>query len=384
MNLDLEKNVSRAPETPLPIPSLATNQTQNPAPPSSPVIELIDILSKKVDETQDDDILRRLKTLVAPRLGETPPSIHSDSETVALDNAAKLVRILRAFAYPTEQISFKGFTLLNIFSILLYEHELLAFHIDFTTNPESLLCPEKVSKMRNLLKEYSKSPCYGSHILISALDSALSAYKTLQGFEPASPDKFGIHNQFQWLASKLFPQDAQRTERDSEPVKHHNLCQWLASKLFPQDAKQTERNPRPVKYPRYDDIVIDAETPDSLREFLSTRLPDSLVYTASEREWVGVMRTTFKGKEQYGRGIVIDHAARIVFGLYGAVALLIPLVVLNFIQSVNYRILAATMFVLVFSLQLAILSNASNQELVTATAGYAAVLVVFIGSSTVS
>lgn len=95
------------------------------------------------------------------------------------------------------------------------------------------------------------------------------------------------------------------------------------------------------------------------------------------------MRRYYEGK-QYGSGIVIDQAARIVFGLYGAVALLIPLVVLNFIQSVNYRILAATIFVIVFSVQLAVLSKASNQELVSATAGYAAVLVVFIGSSTVS
>jgi hypothetical protein len=95
------------------------------------------------------------------------------------------------------------------------------------------------------------------------------------------------------------------------------------------------------------------------------------------------MRRYYEGK-QYGSGIVIDQVARIVFGLYGAVALLIPLVVLNFIQSVNYRILAATIFVIVFSVQLAVLSKASNQELVSATAGYAAVLVVFIGSSTVS
>jgi hypothetical protein len=162
MNLDLEKNdgpqTRPAHETPpiSPIHSLARNETQSPTPPTSPLIELINILSKNIDKTQDDDILRRLKTLAAQ--AETPPSNHSDSEAVALDNAAKLLRVLRGFAYPTDQISFKGFRLLNLFNILLYEHELMAFHIDIIANPESLLCAEKVCKMRGLLKEYSTLP----------------------------------------------------------------------------------------------------------------------------------------------------------------------------------------------------------------------------------
>jgi hypothetical protein len=166
MNFDLEKShgpqANPGPATPFPLsPSLAKNETQNPTAASpSPMIQLINILSKDFGDAQDDDILGRLKTLAVtgPQPGETPPSIHSDSEKADLDNAAKLLRVLRAFAYPPDQISFKGFRLLNLFSLLLYEHELLAFHVDFTAHPESLLCGEKVSKMRSLLKEYSTSP----------------------------------------------------------------------------------------------------------------------------------------------------------------------------------------------------------------------------------
>lgn len=63
------------------------------------------------------------------------------------------------------------------------------------------------------------------------------------------------------------------------------------------------------------------------------------------------------------------------------IALLVPLVVLTFIQDQNYRLLATTLFVIVFVLSLTFLSVASNQEVIASSAAYAAVLVVFVGST---
>jgi hypothetical protein len=89
-----------------------------------------------------------------------------------------------------------------------------------------------------------------------------------------------------------------------------------------------------------------------------------------------------RNRQEYGgRGSFVDVSARVLFGLCGAISLLIPLVVLTFIKSVNYRLLATILFVLTFVLMIALLSDANNQELVGATAAYAAVLVVFVGTT---
>jgi hypothetical protein len=78
----------------------------------------------------------------------------------------------------------------------------------------------------------------------------------------------------------------------------------------------------------------------------------------------------------------IDRLARIIFGFCGAISLLVPLVVLTFIDNNYSRILATVLFVVAFVLLLAFFSEANNQELIAATAGYTAVLVVFLGAST--
>jgi hypothetical protein len=77
----------------------------------------------------------------------------------------------------------------------------------------------------------------------------------------------------------------------------------------------------------------------------------------------------------------VDKIARVTFALFGGLVLLVPLIVLSFIQNDHYRLLATTLFVLLFVIFIAFTSNASNQELIAATAGYTAVLVVFVGSA---
>jgi hypothetical protein len=87
-------------------------------------------------------------------------------------------------------------------------------------------------------------------------------------------------------------------------------------------------------------------------------------------------------REDYpGRMSAVDTIARIIFGLSGGVLLLIPLIVLTFIKSTNYRLLAVSLFVLMFVALISVFSRASNQELAGATAAYAAVLVVFVGAA---
>ena len=83
----------------------------------------------------------------------------------------------------------------------------------------------------------------------------------------------------------------------------------------------------------------------------------------------------------YRRTIATPTIARLLFGIFGGSLLLGPLVALTYIHSTYYRLLACTLFTFVFVLVLAIFSKANNIEFVGATAAYAAVLVVFVGSA---
>lgn len=60
---------------------------------------------------------------------------------------------------------------------------------------------------------------------------------------------------------------------------------------------------------------------------------------------------------------------------------MVPLASMAYITAKRYLILSAVLFVLLFAIILALTTTASNQELAAATAAYAAVLVVFVGSN---
>jgi hypothetical protein len=66
--------------------------------------------------------------------------------------------------------------------------------------------------------------------------------------------------------------------------------------------------------------------------------------------------------------------------LIGGLFLIIPIVVLSVLSnSRKWSLVATSLFVVFFAISLAIATKANNQELMAATAAYAAVLVVFVG-----
>jgi hypothetical protein len=77
----------------------------------------------------------------------------------------------------------------------------------------------------------------------------------------------------------------------------------------------------------------------------------------------------------------VDNFARVLFALFGGLFLLVPMIAMAYITSKRYLLVTAVIFVLTFALSLGYFSKGSNQELVGATAAYAAVLVVFVGNS---
>ena len=149
-----------------------------------------------------------------------------------------------------------------------------------------------------------------------------------------------------------------------------------------------------IDWPSFaDGVKVAPETSDPLRDFLSQHLPDRLAYDKDQRQFlqwldagklrsISLTNAVFNvGNRFPGKSKAVDSVARVIFGIFGGLILLVPLVVLTFIQSNHYRLLATTFFTFAFVLFLAFFSKASNQELIATTAGYTAVLVVFVGSA---
>jgi hypothetical protein len=79
---------------------------------------------------------------------------------------------------------------------------------------------------------------------------------------------------------------------------------------------------------------------------------------------------------------IIDAMARYAIALVSGLLLLLPIIVLSYVPTKGYRLLTTCLFVVLFAIVTPLTaSKASNQELVVATAGYTAVLAVFLGQT---
>jgi uncharacterized RDD family membrane protein YckC len=77
----------------------------------------------------------------------------------------------------------------------------------------------------------------------------------------------------------------------------------------------------------------------------------------------------------------VEGLARIIIAITGGLFLLVPMILMTFITSPHYRLIIVSVAVLWFSISLGIVSHATNQELLGATAAYTAVLVVYVGAA---
>jgi hypothetical protein len=77
----------------------------------------------------------------------------------------------------------------------------------------------------------------------------------------------------------------------------------------------------------------------------------------------------------------VEGLARALVAITRGVFLLIPMVLMTFITCPHYRLIIVSVPVLWFSTSLGVVSHATNQELLGATAAYTAVLVVYVGAA---
>jgi hypothetical protein len=122
------------------------------------------------------------------------------------------------------------------------------------------------------------------------------------------------------------------------------------------------------------------QKPGVVREFLRNFLHRKLSWTAAEREERGD-DDYWRGKAPYIFSKWVDTLARFIMAFSGGAALVVPMLVMMFHQSKTKSLITTSVSVLLFATFLAFGLNSSNQDTLAATATYAAVLVVFVGTS---
>jgi len=121
------------------------------------------------------------------------------------------------------------------------------------------------------------------------------------------------------------------------------------------------------------------QEPDAVREVLRDWLPKKWSWTSDERRWRG--NEYIQGRLPNLYSPFVDRLARFLMAFLGGAALLVPMIVMVFNSSLAKSLIVTSIAVLLFAVFLALGIHSSNMDTLAATATYAAVLVVFVGTS---
>lgn len=91
-----------------------------------------------------------------PKEGEEDEDLQGFDKAFMERKAVKLLRVLKGYAYPADEISFKRFAWLNLLNVLLYEDELMDLEAKMSLNPSLILSEDTTAELRRLLEKYSK------------------------------------------------------------------------------------------------------------------------------------------------------------------------------------------------------------------------------------
>lgn len=108
-------------------------------------------------------------------------------------------------------------------------------------------------------------------------------------------------------------------------------------------------------------------------------LPSRLTFSSHERQVR--MKEYEDGKPPRHVSELVDRLARFVIAIAGGVFLIVPMVVMTLGPSETKSLVTAAAAVMIFALILSFGIRVSNVETLVSTATYAAVLVVFVGTS---
>jgi hypothetical protein len=134
----------------------------------------------------------------------------------------------------------------------------------------------------------------------------------------------------------------------------------------------------PGGYGRFDDPSLISSDP--LRDILKQKLPRRVTYT--KREMDRRIDEYLAGKPPEEVSPFVDKLARFIVAFLGGTSLIVPMLIMR-LPAVNLAksLITVSVAVLLFAGALSIGFKASNSDTMVATATYAAVLVVFVGTS---
>lgn len=138
---------------------------------------------------------------------------------------------------------------------------------------------------------------------------------------------------------------------------------------------QQRQNQRQHNHPG----VAAAFTTDPFRRLLMRVLPPRLTFSREERQ--ARAREYEEGRPPRHVSGVVDGLARFIMAIAGGVFLVVPMIVMTLQPSQTKSLVTVSVAVVVFSLLLSLGIKVSNIETLVSTATYAAVLVVFVGTS---
>ncbi|UNI23069.1 hypothetical protein JDV02_008909 [Purpureocillium takamizusanense] len=121
---------------------------------------------------------------------------------------------------------------------------------------------------------------------------------------------------------------------------------------------------------------------DPLRTAMMRYLPAHLAFSRQERHERGKEFT--EGKSPRAVSGPVDRLVRFIVAVTGGVFLVVPMIIMTLHPSQTKSLVTVSVAVLIFSLMLSFVVRVSNVETLVSTATYAAVLVVFVGTSTAS
>jgi hypothetical protein len=145
---------------------------------------------------------------------------------------------------------------------------------------------------------------------------------------------------------------------------------------------------KPKMSDNYDYCNFHAPSPavDQVRSLLQQILPQRVILSDASLFYKLYKRRPEELPRPSPRQLspVVDGFARILVATTGGVFLLVPMIIMTWVTNVHIRLIIVSVSVLWFAISIALTSKATNQELITATAAYTAVLVVYVGTTSSS
>ena len=120
-------------------------------------------------------------------------------------------------------------------------------------------------------------------------------------------------------------------------------------------------------------------TSDPLRSWLRATLPHSWTWTNAER--INRIKDWKDSKPPAIISPFVDRLARFIVAVTGGLSLVVPMIIMRLHQNVNKSLIVTSVAVVLFSAVVSLFFKVSNADTLGITAAYAAVLVVFVGTS---